>query len=72
MWGMTKIERFAQGWKSVAPDIIYPSAKRIGDKFKTWEEIVEPLNLFECYEAGRREATIYVNAIGYWRERDLK
>lgn len=64
----TKIQKFMQGWESViGGDLaLMPGARqdKATGKFQTWREVCEPKSVFECFELGKREATLYKEAAG--------
>lgn len=60
-----KLERFQKGWNEFASHSVAPSAvkKKGDDTFKTWEQLLEPLTIFEAYRLGQTEGAAYARAV---------
>lgn len=61
---MKKLDRFIKGWNEQAFDLVMPDAvyDKVTGTFKTWEEMLEPLTLFEAYRLGQIEGLKYARA----------
>lgn len=60
-----KLERFQKGWDEHASDLLMPSAvhDKTTNSFKTWEQMLAPLTVFEAYRLGQTEGQKYAKAV---------
>lgn len=60
-----KLRRFHVGWDEKAEGVLMPDSKYDppSQTFKTWDEMLAPLSVFEAEALGRKEGERYMNAM---------
>jgi hypothetical protein len=58
-----KLDKFLEGWNEYASDLVMPSKVNKNGEFISWDEMLEPLTIFEAKELGVTEGKKYYKAV---------
>lgn len=61
---ISKMDLFTEGWNLHCEGLMMPAGTMKDGKMKTWEELLEPLIIFECKAFGESEGQAYLKSVG--------